>query len=71
MNQAIIDVGDAVRITAGPYKGLEGVVEDRQLNCDTVRVSTNEGAAYCFIGDAVRLSEPTRSSHGKALLKKK
>lgn len=69
MNQTNIDVGDAVRITAGPYSGLEGVVEDRQPSCDAVRISTKEGAAYCFVGGAVRLSKP-RSSYGKALLKK-
>lgn len=68
MNQTNIDVGDAVRITAGPYAGAEGVVEDRQPECDVVRVHTKEGAAYSFLGDAVRLSKPR--SNGKALLKR-
>jgi hypothetical protein len=69
MNETNIDVGDTVRITAGPYMGMEGTVEDRQKDCDAVRVSTEEGAAYCFVGDAVRLSKPR--SNGKAILKKK
>lgn len=67
MNQAIIDVGDAVRITSGPYMGAEGIVEDRQPECSTVRVHTKEGSAYCFIEDAVRLSKPRNT---KAILKR-
>ena len=72
MDQTNIDVGDKVRITAGPYSGLEGVVEDRQPECDAVRIHTEEGAAYCFVGDAVRVSKPVRPvrNYGKALLKK-
>ena len=71
MDQTNIEVGDAVRITAGPYTGAEGVIEDRQRDCGVMRLSTEEGAAYCYIGDAVRLSKPVPSSYGKALLKKK
>lgn len=70
MNQAVLDVGDAVRITAGPYAGLEGVVEDRQPECDAVRIHTKEGAAYCFLGDAVRINKQ-RSLTGKSPLSKK
>lgn len=68
MDQTKIDVGDTVRITAGPYKGLEGVVEDRQPECDTVRIHTKEGAAYCYVGEAVRVTKPR--NYGKALLKR-
>ena len=69
MDQTNIDVGDVVRITAGPYSGLEGVGEDRQQECDAIRVHTKEGSAYCFIGQAVRVSKPPRSN-GKAILKR-
>jgi hypothetical protein len=59
MNQAQIDVGDAVRITAGPYKDAEGVVEDRQPECDAVRVHTKEGTAYGFLEAMMRLPVKT------------
>lgn len=49
-----------MRITAGPYKDAEGVVEDRQPECDAVRIHTKEGAAYCFLEDAVRLPRPIK-----------
>jgi hypothetical protein len=58
MNQAIIDVGDPVRITAGTYKGAEGVVEDLMDECSAVRVHTKEGAAYSFLEHAVRIIKP-------------
>jgi hypothetical protein len=68
MNQTNIDIGDTVRITSGPYNGFEGVVEDRQPECEAVRIHTREGAAYCFVGEAVRLSKPRPKV--KPLLKK-
>ena len=61
MNQAQFDVGDAVRITGGPYKDAEGVVEDRQPECDAVRIHTKDGTAYAFIENAVRLPRPTKA----------
>lgn len=60
MNQAQFDVGDAVRITAGPYKDAEGVIEDRQPECDAVRIHTKDGTAYAFVENAVRLPSPTK-----------
>jgi hypothetical protein len=68
MNLTNIDVGDEVRITAGPYVGMEGVVEDRHPDCNVVRVGTREGAAYCFVGEAVRFAKPSKMI--KPLLKK-
>lgn len=58
MNQAQFDVGDAVRITGGPYKDAEGVVEDRQPECDAVRIHTKDGTAYAFLEYAVPLQKP-------------
>lgn len=60
MNQAQFDVGDAVRITGGPYKDAEGVVEDRQPECDAVRIHTKDGLAYAFLEHAVRLPLPPK-----------
>lgn len=60
MTTAQFDVGDPVRITAGPYKDAEGIVEDRQPECDAVRIHTKEGAAYCFLEDVARIPKPVR-----------
>lgn len=72
MNQAQIDVGDAVRITAGPYKDAEGVVEDYQPQCDAVRVHTKEGTAYGFLEGLMRLpvKETPRTPPKRNLIKK-
>jgi hypothetical protein len=68
MNSAIIDVGDPVRVTAGPYKDAEGIVEDLQPECDAVRIHTSEGSAYAFLEDAVRIQKPRPP---KAILRKR
>lgn len=47
-----------MRITAGPYKDAEGIVEDLQPECDAVRVRTAEGTAYSFLEAAVRIPKP-------------
>lgn len=57
----VIDVGDPVRITAGPYKDAEGIVEDLQPECDAVRIRTDEGIAYSFLEGAVRIPKPLKS----------
>lgn len=67
MNQ-VIDVGDPVRITAGPYKDAEGIVEDLQPACDAVRIRTKEGTAYSFLEAAVRIPKPLNA---KAPLRKR
>lgn len=58
MNQAKFDVGDAVRITSGPYKDAEGVVEDIQPECDAVRVRTKDDAVYAFLEGMSRIPKP-------------
>jgi ribosomal protein L24 len=57
----VIDIGDPVRITAGPYTGTEGIVEDLQPQCDAVRVRTDEGIAYSFLEGAVRIPKALKS----------
>lgn len=57
----LLDIGDPVRITAGPYKDAEGIVEDVQPECDAVRIRTNEGIAYSFLEGAVRIPRPLKS----------
>lgn len=67
MNQQI-DVGDPVRITAGPYTGAEGVVEDLQPECDAVRIHTKDGTAYSFLEATVRIP---RALTAKSPIRKK
>lgn len=72
MSQTKLAVGDPVRIDAGAYEGLEGVIEDVQPECSTVRVHTDEGRAYAF-ADAVRvipLPMPKLANKGRAITKK-
>jgi ribosomal protein L24 len=59
--------GDPVRITAGTYKGAEGVVEDLQPECSAVRVHTKTGTVYGLLGMMEKIVTPVRMPKGNLL----
>jgi len=68
----MIKQGEFVRITAGPYEGDEGVVEDVQPECSAVRVGTREGNSYAMLDDLRKIPPLTpQLTSGKRPLRRK
>lgn len=69
MPLAQIVEGDPVRITFGVYKDAEGIVEDLQPECSTVRVHTKEGNAYAYVEALAKIVKPIPIRKPNALVK--
>jgi transcription antitermination factor NusG len=68
MNQGKLAEGLPVRITAGPYKGIEGVIDDLDPECSAARVYTKEeGSAYALLNQMQIIVKPTNIGSQKAL----
>lgn len=59
-----------MRINAGTYTGEEGVVDDIQPECSTVRVRTDSGHAYAFTDAVSARPTPRMPSKGKTIIKR-
>lgn len=62
--------GDPVRITSGAYAGAEGVIEDLQPECSAIRIHTQAGTAYGFLGMVEKIVTPMRMKPKANPLKK-
>lgn len=68
MNQGKLAEGVPVRITDGPYKGIEGVIADLDPECSAARVYTKEeGSAYALLNQMQIIVKPTNIGSQKAL----
>lgn len=45
--------GDAVKVVSGIYKGVEGTVDDIQLECSVVRIKDKEGENVYALAETV------------------
>lgn len=59
--------GDPVRIDAGVYAGAEGVIDDLQPECSTVRVNTSNGNVYAYLEAISKIVKPMRMPVKKPL----
>lgn len=68
MNQGKLAEGLPVKITAGPYEGAEGVIDDLHPECSAARVYTKEeGSAYALLDQMRLIVKPSALGKNKAL----
>lgn len=68
MNQGDFAEGKPVRITAGPYEGIEGVIDDLSPECSAVRIySKEEGSAYALLDQMRVIVKPSLNASKKPL----
>ena len=57
-----------MRITDGPYKGTEGVIDDLDPECSAARVYTKaDGSAYALLDQMQIIVKPNNLGNQKAL----
>jgi len=68
MNQGKLAEGLPVRITEGPYAGIEGIIDDLHPECSAARVYTKEeGSAYALLNQMQIIVKPSSLGKNKAL----
>lgn len=50
-----LSTGDSVKVVSGIYEGVQGTVEDIQLECSVIRLRDAEGESVYALADTVRL----------------
>ncbi len=53
MSTGNLSTGDAVKVVSGIYKGVQGTVDDIQVECTVVRIKDAEGENVYALADTV------------------